>query len=192
MREWNDVIKRQHDRAAELLCCNFDKILDFTWHRVQPSCHSERHSGQLISCKRRMVRGLWTFLFHLPQLHSAKIRFKWFIIWRGGWEDEGVEGWSRSSRRQLCTSLCGLNNTERRDSAKQKRNRKRPLESSFQQPHVSRPPPLTQVSLPCSAAKQVKSQSCQWSSQVGNILFRAPYSQLRAGGGCKVMELNCS
>lgn len=141
MREWNDVIKRQHDRAAELLCCNFDKILDFTWHRVQPSCHSERHSGQLISCKRRMVRGLWTFLFHLPQLHSAKIRFKWFIIWRGGWEDEGVEGWSRSSRRQLCTSLCGLNNTERRDSAKQKRNRKRPLESSFQQPHVSRPPP---------------------------------------------------
>lgn len=105
---------------------------------------------------------------------------------------KGVEGRSRSSRRQLCTSLCGMNNTEWQDSAKQKRNRKRPMESSFQQPCVSlvlpnpsTHPHVTQVSVPCSAAHQVKSHSCQWDSQVGNVLFRAPYSQLRADMGCK-------
>lgn len=112
---------------------------------------------------------------------------------------EEEEGRSSSHRRQLCTSLCGLNNTERQDSAKQKRNRKRPMESSFEKPRVSlvlphpstHPRRVTQVSPPCSAAYQVKSRSCQRGSQVGNVLFRTPYSLLRVGRGCKVMEPNC-
>ncbi len=153
----------------------------------------QRHNRQLISCERRIIRGLWTFPFHLPQLHSAKIRFKW--LWE---EDEREVGWRWSSRRQLCTSLCGLNNTERQDSAEQKRNRKRPMESSFQQPHValvlpdtSNHPHDTQVSLPCSAANQEKGHSCHRGSQVGNALFSTRCSQLRVDKDCKAVGLIC-
>lgn len=49
----------------------------------------------------------------------------------GGWREGG-----ENRSQQLCTSLCGLNNTEWQDNTKQKWNRKRPMESSFQQPRV--------------------------------------------------------
>lgn len=58
--------------------------------------------------------------------------------------------------------------------------------------HPSIHPYVTQVSCPCSAVNQVKSHSRQWGSQVSNVLFRPPYSQLRVGMDCKVMEFNSS
>lgn len=48
------------------------------------------------------------------------------------------------------------------------------------------------MSRPCSAVNQVKSHSCQWGSQVSNVLFRAPYSQLRVDIDRKVMGFNSS
>lgn len=48
------------------------------------------------------------------------------------------------------------------------------------------------VSLPCSAANQVKGSICQWDSQMGNVLFRTPYSQLSTCTDWKFMEINHS
>lgn len=99
--------------------------------------------------------------------------------------EEGEEGPCKSSRRQLCTSLCALNNTERQDSAEQKRNRKRPMESSFQQARFSPAPMSHQVSLPRSAANRVKNPFLPTEKVPRWVMysFRTPHSRLRASKG---------
>lgn len=130
-----------------------------------------------------MVRGLWTFQFHLPQLHSAKIRFKWLIIWRR------MKGWRDGARAAAAgfVPLCAVWITRNGEIASNKngtgKGQWRVLFNSLMSLSFSLTPHVTQVSLPCSAANQVKSHSCQRGSQVGNVLFRAPYSQLRVDLG---------
>lgn len=115
-RQWESqcAIKTQHDGEAELLYSRSDE----TFYVAPGSNKLQQRNEKLISWRRRIVRVLRTFLFYLPLRRCAKIRFKWLITWRRDrgrrmkGEEEGGGSRSSSSRWQLCTSLCRLNNTE--------------------------------------------------------------------------------
>lgn len=164
--EW----ERERERR-QITVCSFDWDSSFCQTHIPTKPNEQR-----ISREQRMAKGLLNFL--MPLSHAAKTQFESPIIHRREEQDKRQSERIRSCCRQLFTSLCGLNAKEWQDSTKQKPNRKRPLESSFQQLHVSfvLPRPsirhhVTKVSFPCSGAYQVKSHSCQRGSQVGNVLF---------------------